>query len=642
MHYSSLKCAASALAVLLLVPSPGVAQFRGQVHVSGLTHPVAFVQDPGNASVQFVVEKEGTIRVVEGGTLLSTPFLDLSGAIATDAERGLLALAFPPGSAASGRFFVTFVNTAGHTVVSRFYRSAGNPLVADPATRLDLQWSTGERYLAHPEQYHYGGNLVFGADGYLYIGTGDGGETNDASHQAQNLATLHGKLLRINVNVDDSDPEGFDVPGDNPFLGGTAAPEIWSIGLRNPWRFTLDDPARGGTGALIVADVGENAVEEIDYEPAGRGGRNYGWRNREGSSVHESLPPAFGPLTDPIFEYDHGVGRSITGGYVYRGSAIPSMAGRYVFGDFVRGRIWSLALTIDPATGEASASDLRDHTTEVTASAAVRTISSFGIDSTGELYVVNYGDGTIISLKAHLQEGGAPAPAPIIQIDIPGSGSSVQQPFTLAGWALDATSSSRGIDTLHVWAFPMSGAAPQFLGVAAYGSSRPDVAAAYGSQFTATGYSLAVRGLPSGNWLIAIYGWVTASGMFSVVNTVAVTVEATVILAIDAPRPMADVSSPFMLAGWAADTAAGAGTGIDTIHVWAFAADGSAPPQFVGVPQFIDRPDVAAYLGNQFRQAGYVMPVAGLGPGAWDLYVFPHSSVGNTFDAARVVRVTVR
>jgi hypothetical protein len=218
----------------------------------------------------------------------------------------------------------------------------------------------------------------------------------------------------------------------------------------------------------------------------------------------------------------------------------------------------------------------------------------------------------------------------------------VQQPFTLAGWALDATSSSRGIDTLHVWAFPMSGAAPQFLGVAAYGSSRPDVAAAYGSQFNATGYSLAVRGLPSGNWLIAIYGWVTASGMFSVVNTVAVTVEATVILAIDAPRPMADVSSPFMLAGWAADTAAGAGTGIDTIHVWAFAADGSAPPQFVGVPQFIDRPDVAAYLGNQFRQAGYVMPVAGLGPGAWDLYVFPHSSVGNTFDAARVVRVTVR
>ena len=205
----SLKCAASALAVLLLFASPAAAQFRGQIYVKGLTHPVAFVQDPGNASIQFVVEKEGTVRVVQGGALLSTPFLDLTGAIATDAERGLLALAFPPGSAASGRFFVTFVNTDGDTVVSRFYRSAGNPLVADPSTRLDLQWSTGERHIAHPEHYHYGGNLVFGADGYLYIGTGDGGETDDASHQAQNLATLHGKLLRIDVNVEDSDPEGL-------------------------------------------------------------------------------------------------------------------------------------------------------------------------------------------------------------------------------------------------------------------------------------------------------------------------------------------------------------------------------------------------------------------------------------------------
>ena len=189
----SLKCAASALAVLLLFASPAVAQFRGQVYVSGLTHPVAFVQDPGNASIQFVVEKEGTIRVVQGGALLSAPFLDLRGAVGTSGERGLLSLAFPPGSAASGRFFVTFVNTDGHTVVSRFYRSAGDPLVADPSTRLDLKWSTGERFIAHPEIYHYGGHLVFGTDGYLYIGTGDGGEPNDASHQAQNLTKLHGK-----------------------------------------------------------------------------------------------------------------------------------------------------------------------------------------------------------------------------------------------------------------------------------------------------------------------------------------------------------------------------------------------------------------------------------------------------------------
>ena len=134
---------------------------------------------------------------------------------------------------------------------------------------------------------------MFGAEGYLYIGTGDGGEPDDASHQAQSLSKLHGKLLRINVNVGDGDPEGLDIPPDNPFAGGPV-PEIWSIGLRNPWRFTLDDPLRGGSGALLIADVGENAVEEINYEPAGRGGRNYGWRNREGASATTRLcrPPS--------------------------------------------------------------------------------------------------------------------------------------------------------------------------------------------------------------------------------------------------------------------------------------------------------------------------------------------------------------
>ena len=591
MHFlRSLKCAVSALGLLLLVASPSSAQFRGQVYVSGLSHPVAFVQDPGNASVQFVVEQDGTIRVVQGGTLLSTPFLDLSGSVATGGERGLLCLVFPPGGG-SGRFFVTFVNTDGNTVVSRFYRSAGDPLVADPATRFDLQWSTGDRFISHPEQYHYGGNLVFGADGYLYVGFGDGGEPNDASHQAQNLSKLHGKLLRINVNVDDSDPEGLDIPADNPFVGGTAAPEIWSVGLRNPWRFTLDDPARGGTGALLIADVGENAVEEIDYEPAGRGRRNYGWRNREGANEHDtSLPPAFEPLTDPIFEYDHGVGHSITGGYVYRGAAAPSLAGRYVFGDFVRGRIWSIALTIDPTSGEASASDLREHTAEINAGATVRMISSFGIDSTGELYVVNYGDGTIVALKAVT---GPAAPAPVIQIDTPFAGSRVRQPFTLSGWALDATAATPGINTLHVWAFPMTGAAPQFLGVANYGIGRPDVAAFFGSQFDATGYNLSVKGLASGDWLIAVYGWVNATQNFTVVNSVLVTVEASGLLVVDLPVAFSEVGSSFQLGGWAVDLGTRLGTGVDTIHVWAFSADGSVPPRFIGVPQFVDRPDVA-------------------------------------------------
>ena len=393
----SLKGAVTALTLLLLFSSTAGAQIRGRLFVSGLTQPVAFVQDPDNAAVQFVVEKAGLIRVIQNGALQTTPFLDLRGAVATDNERGLVSLAFAP-SSQPGRFFVTFANTQGNTVVARFSRSA-DPLVADAATRFDLQWSTGERFIAHPFSFHYSGNLVFGADGYLYIGTGDGGEPDDASHQAQNLSVLHGKILRININVDDGDAEGFDIPGDNPFIG-RGAPEIWALGLRNPWRITLDDPARGGTGALLIADVGENIIEEINYEPAGRGGRNYGWRNREGTGPHDnSLPPAFEPLTNPIFEYDHGTGRSITGGYVYRGNAIPSLRGRYVFGDFVRGRVWSLALTID-GSGEASASDLREHTSEINAGASIGRISSFGIDAAGELYVVNYSDGAIVSVSA--------------------------------------------------------------------------------------------------------------------------------------------------------------------------------------------------------------------------------------------------
>ena len=633
----SLKCAASALAVLLLFASPAVAQFRGQVYVSGLTHPVAFVQDPGNASIQFVVEKEGTIRVVQGGALLSAPFLDLRGAVGTSGERGLLSLAFPPGSAASGRFFVTFVNTDGHTVVSRYYRSAGDPLVADASTRVDLKWSTGERFIAHPEIYHYGGHLVFGTDGYLYIGTGDGGEPNDASHQAQNLTKLHGKVLRVDVSVPDDDPEGLNVPADNPFVGGENAPEVWAVGLRNPWRFSLDDPARGGTGGFIIADVGEDAVEELNYLPAGRPGRNFGWRNREGANNHEtSLPPAFEPLTDPIFEYDHGVGRSITGGFVYRGARIPSMTGRYVFGDFVRGRIWSLAIATDPGTGEATASDLREHTGEIGAGASLRMISSFGLDAAGELYVVNYGDGTIIALRP------AEAATPIIRIDTPFNGLPVRQPFVLSGWAIDASAATPGIATLHVWGFPIAGGNPQFLGVAHYGDASREVAAVYGAQFGSTGYHLNVSGLATGDWVIAVYGWVEATQSFSAVNWVIVSVQPGGLMVIDTPAPLADVPATFFLGGWAVDLGAVAGTGVDTIHVWAFAADGSVPPRFVGVPQFVERPDVASYLGQQFRRAGYNMIVSGLGPGEWDLYVFAHSSVSNAFDNVKIVRVTIR
>ena len=186
--------------------------------------------------------------------------------------------------------------TAGDTVVARFRRSA-NPLIADPVSRFDLRWggAGSPRFIDQPFANHNGGHLAFGPDGFLYIGLGDGGSGNDPDHRAQNPAELLGKMLRIDVNVPEADPTGYRVPSGNPFVGvaGTR-PEIWSFGLRNPWRYTFDDPARGGTGALLIGDVGQNRWEEIDYEPPARGGRNYGWRNREGAHDNQtSRPPAF-------------------------------------------------------------------------------------------------------------------------------------------------------------------------------------------------------------------------------------------------------------------------------------------------------------------------------------------------------------
>ena len=303
---------------------------RVVVYASGLSLPVAIVQDPTNAAVQFVVEQGGRIRAIQAGQVLPTDFLDLRSAISAGGERGLLGMAFAPDYATSGRFFVNFTNPSGHTVVARFRRSA-DPLVAAAASRFDLQFG-GVRFIAQPFANHNGGHLAFGPDGYMYIGLGDGGSGNDPQHRAQNPAELLGKMLRIDVNVGDGDPNGYRVPPDNPFPLGNplgARPEIWSFGLRNPWRYSFDDPARGGTGALIMGDVGQGAFEEIDYEPRGRGGRNYGWRNREGAHDNvTNLPPAFLPLIDPIYEYPRSQGQTVTGGFVYRGTAPRSRAMR--------------------------------------------------------------------------------------------------------------------------------------------------------------------------------------------------------------------------------------------------------------------------------------------------------------------------
>jgi len=407
--------------VALVVGLAFTARSRGQapsdlsvtIYATGLVEPVAFVQDPTNRTVQYVVQQRGQIRTVIDGVVQGTPFLDLTRQIAAGGEQGLLGMAFAPDYPTSGRVFVNFTNPAGHTVIARYRRSA-NPLVLDPASRFDLRWNgaSGAAYIEQPYSNHNGGDLAFGPDGFLYIGMGDGGQARDPQHRAQDPSSLLGKMLRVDVSVADDDPIGYRIPPTNPFLSGpnaAARDEIWAFGYRNPWRFSFDPPASGGTGAMIVADVGQGDWEEVNYEPAGRGGRNYGWSIREGA--HPAVPraPAYTPLVDPVHEYSHAVGQSITGGFVYRGQGLPPVyRGRYFFADFQTGRIWSLGLTLS-GSGEATAAGLVEHTTGLSNTGAPGLISAFGVDSYGELYLVSYTRGQVLRIR-----GSAPsAPANI-------------------------------------------------------------------------------------------------------------------------------------------------------------------------------------------------------------------------------------
>ena len=395
-----------AFAVLLIGTVSATAQLRLDPYVSGLSAPVGFVQDPATPSVQYVVQQAGLIRVIQNGALLPTPFLDVASIISCCGEQGLLGLAFPPDYAASGRFFVNFTNPAGHTVVARFLRSAGNPLVANFSSRFDLRWGSGQRFIPQPFANHNGGHIAFGPDGYLYIGMGDGGASNDPQHNAQDPMSLLGKMLRIDVNVALADVNGYVVPPDNPFPPGNALgalPEIWAFGLRNPWKFSFDPPALGGTGAMFIGDVGQGMWEEIDYQPPGVGGRNYGWRNREGAHPNPNaltggnLPPAYEPLIDPITEYQHPVGASVTGGVVYRGRALrASYRGRYFYAD-LGGRNWSIAL-MPAAGGEVTASPPLEHTAEFGGVERIGLVTAFGIDASGEIYIVGYTQGVIFKV----------------------------------------------------------------------------------------------------------------------------------------------------------------------------------------------------------------------------------------------------
>jgi glucose/arabinose dehydrogenase len=415
--FAALKAGTTTIICLMICCAdavPAYAQLQGQMYASGFQSPVAFVQDPTDRSVQFVVQQAGRIRAVRNGAVLGTDFLNLAGSISCCGERGLLGLAFAPDYASSGRLYVNFTNPAGDTVVARFTRSS-DPLVANASSRFDLQLDGPRRYIPQPYSNHNGGHLAFGPDGYLYIGLGDGGSGNDPLHRAQDSNELLGKMLRIDINVPDSDPQGYRIPPNNPFIGvNPPRDEIWAFGLRNPWRYSFDDLARGGTGALIIGDVGQSRREEIDYEPLGAGGRNYGWRNREGTLPNVGTEPPYPiPLRDPIFDYGRTDGVSVTGGFVYRGTRLGAAnRGRYFFADY-SGRIWSLALAIDGA-GEARASDRREHTAELGGGTVLGFISSFGVDADGELYIVNHSNGRVVRITSPLVLPSAPTGLTII------------------------------------------------------------------------------------------------------------------------------------------------------------------------------------------------------------------------------------
>lgn len=394
----------------VLFPAGLAGQVTTAVVADGFDNPVALAADPAAPNVFLVAEQGGLVRVVRDGRVQETPFLDLRDAVAAGGERGLLGLAVEPvgDEGQGGRVFVNFTNRQGHSVIARVRRSADDPLVADPSSRRDLIWPDGRAFIEQPFSNHNGGNLVFGPDGYLYVGLGDGGSGGDPMNRAQDPRALLGKMLRIDVGVPDDDARGYRVPPDNPFVDGEpvqALPEIWAFGLRNPWRYSFDDPAHGGTGAMFIGDVGQNEREEVDYQPPGVGGQNYGWRLREGSLMFdERRPPAYEPLTPPLHDYDRGTGQAITGGFVYRGAALdPSWRARYLFADFVAGRVFSLAWrTGADAAAPAEAFDIREHTELLGGHDRLGLISSLGVDAHGELYILNHSGGTILKLVPDL------------------------------------------------------------------------------------------------------------------------------------------------------------------------------------------------------------------------------------------------
>jgi len=345
---------------------PDPADYSWQLIVGGLASPVGLEHAGDGSGNLFIVEQDGLIRILDGTMLLATPFLDIRDRIGRNgSEQGLLGLAFHPNYFVNGYFYVNYTDFDGNTVIARFQRSDMDPNFADPESEKKLFSIT------QPFSNHNGGALAFGPDGYLYLGLGDGGSAGDPQGNGQSLNSLLGKVLRI--DIDQSEP--YSIPPDNPFNDGSAKPEIWAYGLRNPWRFSFDRI----TGDLFIGDVGQNEWEEINFLPFGANGDlNFGWNFFEGTHPYSGLSPEKKRLVMPVSEYHHDLGCSVTGGIVYRGAKLPDFYGTYLYGDYCSGRVWGL---------------LRDEQRNWISTIlfeGVANISSFGEDESGEIYLVNH------------------------------------------------------------------------------------------------------------------------------------------------------------------------------------------------------------------------------------------------------------
>ena len=343
--------------------------------ISGLNQPLKVVSAYDGSNRLFIVEKGGTIGTIQDGELNPEPFLDITGRVGSEgSEQGLLGLAFHPDFPETNVFFVNYTDVDGNTTISRFTVDGDAAMVNPDSEEVLLT-------VEQPAANHNGGHLLFGPDGYLYIGLGDGGGAGDQFDNAQNGETLLGAMLRI--DIDSGDPYG--IPEDNPFVGNdNYRPEIWATGLRNPWRYDFDR----ATGDLYIADVGQNQIEEVNVQPGeSQGGENYGWPIMEGTTCFEADECDQFGLVLPVTEYTHDDGCSVTGGNVYRGETYPRMAGVYFFSDFCSGNIWGLTQT----DGEWQTRLLAE---------SGYSVSSFGEDEASELYLVDLTSGILYAIVA--------------------------------------------------------------------------------------------------------------------------------------------------------------------------------------------------------------------------------------------------